>query len=729
MSRKDRSYRRLPTVSNARASSAHSARRRLERTATPRRIDATVAPGTLAMRTRVRAVLLIFFLGWGLLLVRAGYLTVGADERLSNRLTGQHERVVSVAPKRGSIVDRLGRPLAVSIELESVYADPGMVDDPAGAAELLAPVLGIEREALLARLTREGTRFVWLARQLEEHVADAVRELDLPGVRLTEESDRKYPGGPLAASILGFTGTEGVGLEGLEARFDEVLTGEKFEYKTIRDRLGRATTHGGVLARRSTEGNTLVLTIDHSIQHRAEVELASAIDKYDANAGWAVVMEADTGAVLAMASLPSFDPNAFRGVDPSTYRHRALEEIFEPGSTLKPFVVAEALELGLATSEESIFCENGLYRLGRNVVHDHVPHGYLSVEEILEVSSNIGLAKLGERMGPEKLEAMYRRYGFASKTPIELRDEAGILRPSSSWSRIGFATHTFGQGMAVTGIQQAMAFSALVNGGMEVRPHLVKEIRDRHENTQPLARNMEPLKRVLSEKTSTEIRRIMGGVVEEGGTAPIAKLAEYSSGGKTGTAQKVKDGRYAKGLYVSSFIGFAPLDKPKVVTLVVLDEPKKKWYGGTVAGPVFREVTTHALRELGVVPDLEKKEAEAAARAAAEGLLDSEDAPKTKKKKKVLAATRLKQTAQSFTDRDNNPLPVLAAADAGWTMPDLSGRPLRDVVKIFGASGVDLKMEGFGLVTRQKPSAGALLMPDDTVTIALSTNGRGGLGR
>ena len=272
---------------------------------------------------------------------------------------------------------------------------------------------------------------------------------------------------------LGFTGTEGVG-RGARGSFRRSPDRREVRIQTIRDRLGRATTHGGVLARRSTEGNTLVLTIDHSIQHRAEVELASAIDKYDANAGWAVVMEADTGAVLAMASLPSFDPNAFRGVDPSTYRHRALEEIFEPGSTLKPFVVAGPSS---GWRPPKVIFSRTNHRLGRNVVHDHVPHGYLSVEEILEVSSNIGLAKLGERMGPEKLEAMYRRYGFASKTPIELRDEAGILRPSSSWSRIGFATHTFGQGMAVTGIQQAMAFSALVNGGMEVRPHLVKEIR------------------------------------------------------------------------------------------------------------------------------------------------------------------------------------------------------------------------------------------------------------
>ena len=699
MSRRNPSYRRLPAVDNPRAASAHGARRRSEREVKPRRVDATMAPSGLAMRARVSALLLIFFLGWGLLLVRAGYLTVGPDQRLSNRLTGQHERVVSVAPKRGSIVDRLGRPLAVSVELESVFADPGMVDDPAGAAELLAPVLGIDREELLARLSRDNTRFVWLARQLEEHRAKAVRELDIPGVRITAEAHRQYPNGPLAAPLLGFVGTEGQGLEGLEARFDSTLMGDHFEYRVIRDGRRRATNHNAVLARRSTEGKTLVLTLDHSIQHRAELELSRAIDSYEAKAGWAIVMEADTGAILAMASLPSYDPNHFRGVEASHFRHRALEEIFEPGSTLKPFVVAEALELGLATSDETIFCENGAYQLGRNVVHDHIPHGYLTVEEVLEVSSNVGLTKLGERMGPAKLEEMYRRFGFGAKTDIELRDEMGILRPSSAWSRIGFATHTFGQGMAVTGIQEATAFAALVNGGMEVRPHLIREIRDLEGEPQPLTREGEEPQRLISEPTSTEIRRIMGGVLEEGGTAPIARLAEYSAGGKTGTAQKVKDGRYAKGLYVSSFIGFAPQDDPKVVTLVVLDEPTRKWYGGTVAGPVFREVTTHALRELGIAPDLKTKQA----------LVQPEEEPQ-----------------QMSISYEESRLPVLTTADQGWTMPDLGGRPLRDVVKIFGPSGIDLEMEGFGLVTTQSPKPGSLLMPDDTVRIALSTQGGSG---
>ena len=644
--------------------------------------------------------LLLFAIGGGLLCVRAGYLAVGPDGRLNSRLEGQHERVVSVAPKRGSILDRLGRPLAISVELESVYADPGMVEDPAAAADLLAPLLGLERDELLATLSRDDTRFVWLSRQLPAHSAAAVSDLGIPGVRITAEAHRQYPNGPLGGQLLGFVGTEGQGLEGLEARFDSDLMGDHFEYRVIRDGRRRATNHDAVLTRRSTEGNTVVLTLDHSIQHRAELELAKAIETFEAKAGWAVVMKVVTGEVLAMASLPSYDPNNFRGIEASRFRHRALEEVYEPGSVMKPFVIAEVLEEELADSKETIFCENGTYHLGRNKVHDHDPYGYLTVEEVLQVSSNIGLSKLGERLGPAKLEAMYRRYGFGSKTSIELRDEGGILRSSSSWSRIGFATHTFGQGMAVTGIQMAAGFSSLVNGGMEVRPHLVKAIRGPDGQKLPLESEEWVPARLLSEDTSVEMRRLMGMVVEKGGTGTRARLEEYSSGGKTGTAQKVKDGRYAEKLYVSSFIGFAPREDPQVVTLVSLDEPTAKWYGGTVAGPAFKAITTHALRELGVPRDLEREQV-----LEAEVLLDEEAAG---------------------NEEEERHLPVLSSQDTGWTMPDLAGRPLRDVVKIFASTGVALELEGSGIVSGQSPAPGQLLMPEDTVLVALST--RGGIG-
>jgi len=692
-------YRR--PASQSRHVRAQTARLRAERDIRPHRVDGTLAPDGLAMRARASAVLLLFFLGFLLVVVRAAWLAVGPDPRLTHKLAGQHERVVTVAPQRGSIVDRLGRPLAVSVELESVFADPELVEDSDAAAELLAPLLARSQEDLRAALAREGTRFVWLARQVPSHVADQVDALDIPGVRLTREAHREYPSGPLAASVLGFVGTEGQGLEGLEARFDSSLMGEVVEYRVLRDGRRRPVNAEAVLSRRSTEGSTLVTTLDHSIQHRAELSLGEAVAKYDADGGQVIVLDVRTGAVLAIASAPGFDPNHFRGVDPVSFRARSLATIYEPGSTMKPFVIAEVQDKHLATRDEEIYCEKGAYRIGRRTVHDTHPHATLTVDEILKVSSNIGLTKLGERLGPAALEETLRRYGFGAKTGVELREEGGILHPSSTWSRIGFATHTFGQGLAVTGMQLAAGFAALVNGGVAVQPHLVTEVRD----TDGLVvedRRPPQGERMIAEETSVALREMLGFVVEEGGTGVRARLDEYTSGGKTGTAQKVKDGRYAPGVYVSSFIGFAPRDDPRVVVLAVLDEPHGKHYGGTVAGPIVKEVMTHALRELGVAPDR-----------------INEKVPDV-----LAAAEEARASLQAEEDEDGPEelLPTLAGVGP-WAMPDLTGRPLRDAVAVLGPAAVDLQLEGSGLVVLQSPAAGEPLASAQTVTLALRLRG------
>ncbi|MCP4870636.1 MAG: transpeptidase family protein [Proteobacteria bacterium] len=707
------SYRR--PGSKSRHIRAQTARLRAERDVRPRRVDGTQAPDGLAMRARASAVLLLFFLGFAAIVGRAGWLAVGPDPRLTDRLAGQHERVVTVAPQRGSIVDRLGRPLAVSVELDSVFADPSMVEDSDAAAELLAPLLDREQEDLRARLAREGTRFVWLARQVPTHVADQVDALDIPGVRITQEAHREYPAGPLAGSMLGFVGTDGQGLEGLEARFDTSLMGEVVEYRMLRDGRRRPVNADAVLSRRSTEGHTLVTTLDHSIQHRAELSLSEAMTKYKAIGGQVIALDVQTGAILAMASAPGFDPNHFRGVDPASFRSQGLSVVYEPGSTMKPFVIAEVLDQKLATRDEEIYCEKGAYRIGRRTVHDAHPHATLTVDGVLQVSSNIGLTKLGERLGPKALEEMFRRYGFGAKTGVELREEKGILHPSSSWSRIGFATHTFGQGMAITGLQLASGFAALVNGGVAVQPHLVTEVRDTDglivEDRRP------PMgERMISEATSVDMRAMLGLVVEDGGTGIRARLDEYTSGGKTGTAQKVKDGRYAPGIYVSSFIGFAPRDNPRVVVLAVLDEPKGKHYGGTVAGPIVKEVLTHAMRELGVVPDRENEKVP-------DVIAEVEAAQATLREEAAARAAEAAEEDEAEVATDDGTLPVLA--DAGpWAMPDLTGRPLREAVAVLGPAGVDLQLDGAGLVVNQTPAVGEPLASAQTVTLGLQFRGQ-----
>jgi len=686
-------YRR-PGPDSGRTRAAGAKRLRAERNGGHRRVDAVVEPDSHAFRTRAYLILGIFVLGWVTLVGRAGWLAVGPDDRLARQRVGQHERVIKVAPDRGSIVDRMGRPMAVSVELGSVYVDPALVEDPDSAAELLSPLLERDVEDIRERLARENSRFAWLARQLPTSVTARIRALDIPGVRVTAESHREYPSGPVAGPILGFVNVEGVGLEGLEVRHDETLMGDTFQYQVLRDGRRRATTYDGVLARRGTEGKTLVLTLDHSIQHRAEAALEAAIDRHEAEAGWLVSLDANTGAVLAMASYPDFDPNQYRQVPPERRRNRAISTVFEPGSTMKPFVFAEVLERGLATPEEEMYLEKGRYRVGRRIVRDAHPHDRLTVADQLKVSSNIGTAKLAERIGPKALEETYRRYGFGAKTKIDLYgEERGLLSAAENWSRVGFANRAFGQGVGVTGVQLTAAFAALINGGVKVQPYVVAETRDSEGN---VVEDLRPPvgERVLSEETSVVMRRLLARVMDEGGTGVRARLQEYTAGGKTGTAQKVVDGRYAKNVYVSSFIGFAPVRNPRVVTMVVLDEPKNKHYGGTVAGPAFSEVTTHALRVLGVPPT----------RSAQAPLLLSSDA----------------EGDDAVEPRD---LPILEPTEAGdaWSLPDLTGWSARDVIQVLLPAGARVELEGSGLVASQTPAPGAHVGEGDVVTLALAT--------
>ena len=697
-------YRRpAPPKPRRTATEANTRRLRSERTGAMRRVDAVVTPDGIGFKTRTGAVLLAFGLVWAVLIVRAAQVGMGFDERLVNRLESQHERVVTVAPQRGSILDRLGRPLAVSVELGSVYADPSMVEQPDEAARLLAPVLGIEAKVLHAALTKAG-RFAWLARQVPTDVSDAVKALGIDGVRVTPEAHREYPSGTLAAQVLGFVGTDGDGLEGLEARYDSKLMGDSFRYTVLRDGRRRATNYEAVLARRSTEGQTLVLTLDHGIQHRAEMSLDAAIERHEAKGGFALVMDADTGAILAAASYPRFDPNEFRNADSSTWKNLALSMNFEPGSTMKSFVVAEALERELTTPDERIYCEKGRYKIGRNVVHDSHPEGWLTMADVVKKSSNVGTVKLAERLGPAALEETYRRFGFGSRTGVDLYgEEGGILHASAGWARITFATHAFGQGVAVTGLQMASAYCALVNGGTRVQPHILSQVRDIDGTVvQELAPSAAG-ERLISEETSVAMRPLLGRVLEKDGTGWRAAMGEYTAGGKTGTAQKVKDGRYAKGLYVSSFIGFAPADDPKIVTYVVLDEPMNKYYGGTVAGPVFREVTSYALRALGVPPDkVEEPEALAAIREA------EEDAAKEDRKAR-------KERGAPAVD----PLPTLVADGGGWILPDLKGLSGRDVIRLLAAVGIAPQVTGTGLVQSQEPAADTWIGPGDAVSVKL----------
>ena len=667
------------------------------------------AAGRRVVQWRTQAVLALFGIAFGILAYRAVTLMVIPDPQLEQRIARQYESLVVLHPKRGEISDRHGRELAVSVTLDSVFADPALVEDPGAATQQLTPVLGMASEDLL-RLLQRDRRFVWLKRQVAPETSEQVRAMGIRGVRTTPEAKRRYPNGDFASQLLGFVGVDGIGLEGLEARYDAILMGEKETYVSLRDGRRRNITPQGVVVKRSTEGQSIQLTIDSQIQFIAQEALARTVEEYSPRGAFVIVMDPHSGDLLAVANAPSFDPNRFTEYGRTTFRNRAVADCFEPGSIMKPFLVAAAMDLGEATPLDEIHCELGSFRIGRNVIHDTHPYAELTVDEILQVSSNIGAAKIAERVGAQRLHESYIRCGFGRDTGVDLTGEStGILRDWKSWRRIGLATHAFGQGISVTGMQLAAALSSVANGGTLYQPRIIREIRDRQG---VLLDSREPVvvDRTFGTHAALEARRMMGLVVEEGGTGTRARLDRYTCGGKTGTAQKVNSqtGRYDRTMWVSSFVGFAPLDDPRIVVVVVVDEPQGKHYGGTVAGPVFKEVASRSLRYLGV-PPLEEPPALAdeAGEASEAGGESPMAEPVAELETSSAEGTRLALSVDDLTDD----------LDGITAMPDLGGLTLREALARLGDQQVSFQLEGSGLLVEQTPRPGTPVREGDLVQL------------
>jgi len=675
------------------------------------------AVGRQVVHWRTQAVLILFGLAFGAIAYRTITLMVIPDPQLAELVARQYESPVTLHPKRGAILDRHGHEMAVSVTLDSIFADPALVEEPAEAARLLAPELGRQPDDLERLLRRDG-RFVWLERQVSPDVSEAVRALELKGVRATPEAKRQYPNGDFASQVLGFVGLDGNGLEGLEARYDSILMGEKETYVSLRDGLRRNITPQGVVVKRSTEGHTIRLTIDRQVQFIAQEALSRAVELYEPKGAFVIVMEPNTGDLLALANAPSFDPNLFTRADRSAFRNRAVSDSFEPGSTMKPFLVAIALDLGLVVVEDVFDCERGAYRIGKNTIHDTHPYDDMTVREILQVSSNIGSAKIAEKVGAARLHDAYVRCGFGRSTGVDLAGEAsGILRNWKNWRRIGLATHAFGQGISVTGMQIAATLSAVANGGTLHQPRIIREIRDRQGELVD-AREPVVVDHLFGEQAALQTREMMGLVVQEGGTGTRARLDRYSCGGKTGTAQKVNSetGRYDRSMWVSSFIGFAPLEDPRIVVVVVVDEPKRKHYGGTVAGPVFKEVATRTLQYMGVTP-LPPEEPE--------DLTADAQPPEVASEEDVDVVVAAEPPAPNHSDDAMGEGAELVLSvdeltddlDGVAAMPDLMGLTIRTAIGQLAEHQVEFRVEGSGLLVDQTPPPGAPLRQGDTVQL------------
>jgi cell division protein FtsI (penicillin-binding protein 3) len=550
-----------------------------------------------------RAILVgITFLLWMTALgVRAGYLQLYRGAWLTDKAQNQYTEELVIRAKRGTIYDTHHQPMAVSVETTSIAANPHAVEDKTAAAAKLAKVLKLKRQAVQRKLSSRKS-FVWLKRQASPKQVAAIKKLKIDGIEFLPEHSRFYPNTTLGAQVLGFTGIDGHGLEGLEFFYDRELKGAEQRVTVLKDALGRGFD-ADQLSGMYRAGNNLVLTLDRHVQYIAEQVLAKTVAKHKARSGMVIVMVPESGALLALAHYPFFNPNAFGQYHRDTWRNRAITDPYEPGSTMKIFSAAAALESGASTANTIFYCENGTYPIGAHTIHDTKSYGWLSLQQIVKYSSNIGAVKVVEKVGPQTLYEYLQGFGFGSRTEIDCPGESvGTLSHFKRWTAVDTGAIAFGQGVSVTGLQLICAVSTLANNGMMMRPHIVQAVTDHNGR---LLRTIEPTaqRQIISAKTARTVRRIMRTVITEGGTGTMADLEGYAVCGKTGTAQKIdQNGKYAQDKYVSSFVGFAPTERPALAALVVIDEPQGTFYGGLVAAPAFKEIVEQTLGYLNIAP-------------------------------------------------------------------------------------------------------------------------------
>ncbi len=637
------------------------------------------------LRFRITLLLCLFSIFFLVVVSRAYQLQVRDSQKLAMLAERQYQRVVPLIPHRGIIYDRKKQEMAISVEVDSAYAQPGKIEDAREVAHKIAPILGKRPDTLLKKL-REEKPFIWLERGITTAQREAIEGYQLAGVNFLAETKRFYPQGSLGAHIIGFAGVDSQGLEGIELSYNEYIRGDPGYLLFSKDARGRAILSESSGIRYSEEGCEVILTLDKNIQYIAEKELKKAVHAASAKRGMAIVMNPQTGEILAMAHDPAFDLNHFSKAPAHLWKNSTITDIFEPGSTFKVFLLAAALEEQVAAPRDVFFCENGIYTVADRVIHDSHKHGWLSLSEIIKVSSNIGASKVGKKLGRTKYHRYLKNFGFGSKTEIDLPGEvSGYLPPPSQWSEIGLANISFGQGVSLTAVQLATAFSVIANGGILMRPYVVKAVLNRKGNI--LKENQpRPLRKVLSKETAMATAAILKTVTEEGGTGRTAYLAGYEVAGKTGTAQKAStSGRGYSDRRVGSFIGYAPVDHPQVVILVVIDEPQGNSYGGVVAAPAFKAIAEQVLPYMGVYP---------------KGVTYLANAGVSPAQRSGPAVVEPKTPAPRTGGK------VAESIPPPGTMPDFSGNSIRQVMQKAQRLGLDLRFEGSGRATSQSPAPG-----------------------
>ncbi|RYZ77408.1 MAG: cell division protein [Proteobacteria bacterium] len=715
----------------------------------------------LRMRSRI-VILLIFLCGlWSILIARAAFLQIIPNQRLQSLEKRQFETVVTLNARRGDIVDRNNHELAVSMATYSVFADPKIIEEPAKVRKILFRALGLAPKVIDEKIRAKKKRFVWIQRNVDRATKELIefnmKSQKLRGLGFVTESKRVYPNDRLLSNVIGFVGQGEGGLEGLELRYNDQLQAGRKKVSVKKDARGRPLIVGGQMFTQAPDGADVQLTIDRELQFVLEEELQGAVAKHEADSAVGVVLDAQTSEVLAMASSGTFDPNKASDFSQERKRNKPVTDAFEPGSTMKTFVLAGALDKGLVQPNTMINCEGGSFRIGKRVIHEADSHhnfDKLTVAQILMHSSNIGTTKVAFKMGRDMVKDTYKLFGFGEKSGIDLPGESRGIIQGGQWSDHLLANISFGHGIAATPLQIANGYAAIANGGWLKKPYIVKSIRD-SESQEVTETKPTNIRQVLTPDAAAKMRLMLTGVTSAEGSGVNARVPGYPVAGKTGTAQKVdpKGRGYIKGGYVSSFAGFLPANNPRFVIYVAVDRPRKGYYGGSVAAPVFSRVAKFAVRRAGIAPVLFNEEnivknADLAANDA-DGMdgADSETASRTPAKVIEKVALSVQDTpthvegavAKTVYSTDVNfgsktafgktnsgvvtaaagaagsklPIgPAVQAAtvkllDANSSVPDLEGLTLREVLTRISGTGVNVRVHGEGIVSKTIPAAGS----------------------
>ena len=641
---------------------------------------------------------------------RVAYLQLFRHSEYLIRAGRQQRHTIDIYPKRGIIYDRNMHPLAMSVPVQSAFAVPAEVKDRALASRLLSGVLGIPAEEIRDNMD-SGSPFVWIKRKLPPAKSEAVESLNLKGIYLQEENQRYYPKRDLGAHVLGFVDVDEKGLGGIEREYDNLIRGKEEKVVVMAD--ARQRWFDGGEAQRD-RGVNVVLTLDEKIQYIAERELAAAIDKTHAPAGTVIVQDPNTGAILALANWPKFNPNAATEVSAEKRENRAISQIYEPGSTFKLITLAAAFDQGLIRADEVFNCENGAVTVAGHLIHDHKKYGLLTVADILANSSDVGAIKIALRLGSPKFYDYIRAFGFGSRTGVDLPLESpGLLERLQHWGSYSIASVSMGQEVGVTPLQMVTAVSSIANGGLLYKPRVVEEMR-RGEVALPLdgpSSTSDP-KRVVRPETAATIRRLMEGVILHG-TGKNARLDGWTAAGKTGTAQKIDPDtkRYSRTSVIASFTGFAPINNPAVTILVSIDSPGGYPHGGgDVAAPVFKRIAEQVLPYLDVPRDVPLNSQLIQAAYRSKSSTDDESLDDLSTVDFNAQPDVQEPTAQPRAAKEKPPKSpeVLMSADEGGdiVVPDFAGKTMRDASDGCLRLGLDPILIGTGVAIQQSPPAG-----------------------